>query len=108
MANNPQKIKLKLKAFDHRILDKSVQDIVSIIKRTGSKMSGPIPMPRKITRFSVNRSTHVNKESAEQFEIREHARVLVIEEVTPRTLEVLSQLSVALGVDVQIKVMGNA
>jgi small subunit ribosomal protein S10 len=100
-----QEIKLKLRAFDHRILDQSVRDIVSTVKRTGASVKGPIPLPNKIERFTVNRSTHVNKKSREQFEIRNHTRVLIIEP-SPQTIDSLMKLDLASGVDVEIKIEG--
>ena len=101
-----QKIKLKLKAFDHRVLDLSVKEIVHTVKRTGAEVQGPVPMPKKIERFIVNRSPHVDKESREQFEIRNHARLLYIDP-SPQTIDALMKLDLPAGVEVEIKLMGN-
>lgn len=103
-----QKIKLKLKAFDHRVLDLSVQDIAHTVKRTGAIIQGPIPMLRKIKRFSVNRSPHIDKESSEAFEIRQHTRVIYIDTTTsPQTIDALKKLELPAGIEVEIKLMGN-
>lgn len=102
-----QKIELKLRAFDHRVLDAAVKDIVGTVKRTGAIIKGPIPLPRKIERFTVNRSPHVDKESREQFEIRSHTRLMIIELTTPQTVDALSKLDLASGVDVEIKLIGD-
>lgn len=101
-----QNIRLNLRAFDHRVLDLAVTDIVHTVKRTGAKVKGPIPMPRKIERFTVNRSSHIDKESREQFEIRNHARLLFIEP-SPQTIDALMKLDLPSGVEVEIKLMGN-
>ena len=101
-----QIIKLKLRAFDHRILDKTVADIVNTISRAGARYKGPVPMPRKINKFIVNRSPHVDKKSREQFEIRDHSRLLIIE-ASPQTVDALMKLDVATGVDIQIKMKGG-
>jgi small subunit ribosomal protein S10 len=98
-----QKIRIRLRAFDHRAVDKSAAEIVETAKRTGAKVSGPIPLPTRIEKFSVNRSVHVNKKSAEQFEIRTHKRVLDIVDPTPQTVDALMKLDLAAGVDVEIK-----
>lgn len=102
-----QEIKLKLRSFDHRVLDAAVKDIVGTVKRTGAIIKGPIPLPKKIERFTVNRSTHVDKESREQFEIRNHTRLMIIELTTPQTVDALSKLDLASGVDVEIKLIGD-
>ena len=99
---NTQKIQLKLKAFDHRILDQSTKEIVSTVKRTGAGIKGPIPLPRRIERFTVNRSPHVDKKSREQFEIRTHKRLMIIDP-TPQTVDALMKLDLAAGVEVEIK-----
>lgn len=96
-------IRIKLQAYDHRLLDQSVRDIVGIAKRTGAQMRGPIPLPTKIERFTVNRSPHIDKKSREQFEMRTHKRVLDIVEWLPQTVDALMKLDLASGVDVQIK-----
>ena len=103
-----QAIRIVLRAFDHRILDQVIAEIVSTAKRTGAAVRGPIPIPTKIERFTVNRSPHVDKKSREQFEIRTHKRVLDIIEPTPQTIDALTKLDVAAGVDVQIKLQEAA
>jgi small subunit ribosomal protein S10 len=100
---NGQNIRIRLKAFDHRILDSSTKEIVSTAKRTGAHVRGPIPLPTKIEKFTVNRSPHVDKKSREQFEIRTHKRVLDIVDPTPQTVDALMKLDLAAGVDVEIK-----
>ena len=97
-----QSIELKLKAYEPRILDKAVRKIVDTISKVGARYKGPIPLPRKITRFTVNRSTHIYNKSKEQFEIRDHSRFLVIE-ASPQTVNELMKLDIAAGVDIQIK-----
>jgi small subunit ribosomal protein S10 len=98
-----QNIRIRLKAFDHRVLDQSTQEIVNTAKRTGAQVRGPIPLPTRIERFTVNRSPHVDKKSREQFEIRTHKRVLDILDPTPETVDALMKLDLASGVDVEIK-----
>jgi small subunit ribosomal protein S10 len=98
-----QNFRIRLKAFDHRILDNSTREIVNTAKRTGAQVRGPIPLPTDIERFTVNRSPHVDKKSREQFEIRTHKRVLDIVEPTPQTVDALMKLDLAAGVDVEIK-----
>jgi len=98
-----QNIRIRLKAFDHRILDHSTAEIVSTAKRTGATVRGPIPLPTRIEKFTVNRSPHVNKKSREQFEIRTHKRMLDIVDPTPQTVDALMKLDLAAGVDVEIK-----
>ena len=98
-----QKIRIKLKAFDHKLLDQSVAEIVETAKRTGAKVAGPIPMPTRIRRFTVLRSPHVDKKSREQFEQRTHMRLLDIHEPTQQTIDALMKLDLAAGVDVEIK-----
>ena len=97
------KIRIRLKSFDHRILDASAAEIVDTAKRTGARVHGPIPLPTKIERFSVLRSPHVNKKSQDQFEIRTHKRILDILEPTDKTVDALIKLDLAAGVDVEIK-----
>ena len=99
-----QKIKIKLKAFDHRILDESVSEIVNTARRTGAKVAGPIPLPTVKNRWTVLRSPHVDKKSREQFEIRTHKRLLEILEPTPQTVDALMKLDLSAGVDVEIKI----
>ncbi len=102
-----QKIRIKLKAFDHRLLDKSMSEIVSTVKRTGARVRGPIPLPLRIERFTVNRSPHVDKKSREQFEIRTHKRLIIIEP-TSQTVDALMKLDLAAGVEVDIKLLEAA
>jgi small subunit ribosomal protein S10 len=103
-----QKIRIRLQAFDHRILDGSASEIVNTAKRTGARVRGPVPMPRRTNRFTVNRSPHVNKKSREQFEIRTHKRLIDVVDATPQTVDALGKLDLPAGVDVQIKVIGAA
>ena len=98
-----QNIRIRLKAFDHRILDNSTREIVNTAKRTGATIRGPIPLPTQIERFTVNRSPHIDKKSREQFEIRTHKRVLDIVDPTPQTVDALMKLALSAGVDVEIK-----
>src|SRR6187401_3007457 len=98
-----QRIRIRLKAFDFRILDASAAEIVETAKRTGSKVTGPIPLPTRIEKFTVNRSPHVDKKSMYQFEIRTHKRLLDIVDPTPQTVDALMKLDLAAGVDVEIK-----
>ena len=100
---NGQNIRIRLKAFDHRILDASTREIVNTAKRTGAQVRGPIPLPTRIEKFTVNRSPHVDKKSREQFEMRTHKRVIDIFEPTARTVEALNRLVVPAGVFVKIK-----
>lgn len=99
-----QNIRIRLRTFDARVLDQSVSEIVNTAKRTGAYVRGPIPLPTRIEKFTVNRSPHIDKKSREQFEIRTHKRVLDIVDPTPQTLEALSKLDLASGVDIEIKV----
>ena len=98
-----QNIRIRLKAFDHRVLDTSTGEIVDTAKRTGADVRGPIPLPTKIEKYTVLRSPHVNKKSREQFEIRTHKRLLDIIDPTPQTVDALMKLDLAAGVDVEIK-----
>tara|TARA_B100000315_G_C14062442_1_gene356866 strand:+ start:56 stop:364 length:309 start_codon:yes stop_codon:yes gene_type:complete len=98
-----QNIRIRLKAFDHRVLDQSAIEILSTAKRTGAQVRGPIPLPTRIERFTVLRSPHIDKKSREQFEIRTHKRVLDIIDPTPQTVDALMKLDLAAGVDVEIK-----
>ena len=98
-----QSIRIRLKAFDHRILDQSVKEIVNTAQRTGAQVRGPIPLPTRIEKFTVLRSPHIDKKSREQFEIRTHKRVLDIVEPTQQTVDALMKLDLAAGVDVEIK-----
>ena len=97
------KIRIRLKAFDHQLLDKSTSDIVETAKRTGAKVAGPIPLPTKIHRYTVLRGPHVDKKSREQFEIRTHKRIIDITEPNARTVEALNRLVVPAGVFIKIK-----
>ena len=98
-----QNIRIRLKAFDHRVLDQSTSEIVNTAKRTGARVRGPIPLPTHIEKFTVNRSPHIDKKSREQFEIRTHKRLLDIIEPTQQTLDALMKLDLSAGVDVEIK-----
>jgi len=104
MAATAQKIRIRLKAFDYRILDASASEIVETAKRTGSKVTGPIPLPTRIESFTVNRSQHVDKKSMDQFEIRTHKRLLDIVEPTSKTVDELRKLNLPAGVDITIKI----
>lgn len=98
-----QKIRIRLKAFDHKLLDQSTKEIVETARRTGARVAGPIPLPTRINRFTVLRSPHVDKKSREQFEIRTHKRMLDILEPTQQTIDQLMKLDLSAGVDVEIK-----
>ncbi|MCI0511043.1 SSU ribosomal protein S10P [Chromohalobacter marismortui] len=98
-----QKIRIRLKAFDHRLIDQSAQEIVDTAKRTGAQVCGPIPLPTNRERYTVLISPHVNKDARDQYEIRTHKRVLDIVEPTEKTVDALMKLDLAAGVDVQIK-----
>ena len=98
-----QKIRIRLKAYDHRLLDQSVVEIVDTAKRTGARVVGPIPLPTVINKYCVLRSPHVDKKSREQFEMRTHKRLLDIHEPTEQTVDALMKLELAAGVDVEIK-----
>ena len=103
MAIDGQNIRIRLKAFDHRVLDQSTGEIVTTARRTGASVRGPILLPNKIDKFTVLRSPHIDKKSREQFEIRTHMRVLDIVDPTPQTVDALMKLDLAAGVDVEIK-----
>jgi len=98
-----QNIRIRLKAFDHRILDQSTSEIVNTAKRTGANVRGPIPLPTDMRRFTVLRSPHIDKKSREQFEMRTHKRLLDIIDPKPQTVDALMKLDLAAGVDVEIK-----
>jgi small subunit ribosomal protein S10 len=98
-----QKIRIKLKAYDHKLLDWSVGEIVETTKRTGAKVVGPVPLPTVRNRWTVLRSPHVDKKSREQFEIRTHKRIMEILEPTPQTVDALMKLDLSGGVDIEIK-----
>jgi len=102
MATN-QTIRIRLKAFDHRLIDRSAAEIVETAKRTGARVKGPIPLPTRKERFTILISPHVNKDARDQYEIRTHKRVLDIVEPTEKTVDALMKLDFAAGVDVQIK-----
>ena len=99
-----QKIRIRLRAFDHRAIDRSAQEIVETAKRTGARVAGPIPLPTRIEKFTVNRSVHVNKKSMEQFEIRTHKRLLDIVDPTARTVDELKKLNLPAGVDITLRI----
>ena len=98
-----QNIRIRLKAFEHRVLDQATSEIASTAKRTGARVRGPIPLPTRIEKFTVLRSPHIDKKSREQFEIRTHKRLLDIIDPTPQTVDALMKLELAAGVDVEIK-----
>ena len=98
-----QKIRIKLKGFDHRLLDQSAQQIAEAVERTGAVVSGPVPLPTRIQRFSVIRSPFIDKDSQEQFEIRTHKRLIDIVETTSKTIDALTRLDLPAGVDIDIK-----
>ena len=99
-----QKIRIRLQAFEHTILDQSMNDIVNTVIKTGAQVAGPIPLPTKIERFTVNRSPHVDKKSMEQFEIRTHKRVIEIINSQPKTVDELRKLNLPAGVDIMVKI----
>ena len=103
MPIDSQNIRIRLKAFDHRVLDQSANEIVTTAKRTGASVRGPIPLPNKIEKYTVLRGPHIDKKSREQFEIRTHRRLLDIVDPTPQTVDALMKLDLAAGVDVEIK-----
>lgn len=98
-----QKIRLTLRSYDHQLLDKAIKQIVSTVKRTGSQLMGPVPMPNKKRCFTVLRSPHIDKKSREQFELTTHSRILDIVSLSDQTMDALSKLSLSSGVDVEIK-----
>ncbi|KKM12673.1 30S ribosomal protein S10 [Clostridiales bacterium PH28_bin88] len=98
-----QKIRIRLKAFDHKVLDQSAQKIVETAKRTGASVSGPIPLPTDKNIFTILRSPHVNKDSREQFEMRTHKRLIDIADPNPKTVDALMRLDLPAGVDIEIK-----
>jgi len=97
------KIRIRMEAYDHRILDQSAADIIETAKRTGAKVSGPIPLPTRMERYTVLRSPHVDKKSREQFEMRTHKRLIDILEPTPKTVDALNKLNMPAGIEVKIK-----
>jgi small subunit ribosomal protein S10 len=102
-----EKIRIRLKAFDYRVLDQSASEIVETARRTGARIAGPIPLPTSIARYTVNRSPHVDKKSREQFEMRTHKRLLDILEPSSQTVDALMKLELPAGVDVEIKAFGK-
>jgi small subunit ribosomal protein S10 len=102
--SSTQKIRIRLQAYEHRILDQSVAEILNTARRTGSLVAGPIPLPTRIERISVNRSPHVNKKSMEQFEVRTHKRLMDIINPTSKTVDELKKLNLPAGVDISIKI----
>ena len=104
-SKSTQKIRIKLQAYEHRILDQSVLEILNTAKRTGSLVAGPIPLPTRIEKFSVNRSPHVDKKSMEQFEIRTHKRLMDIVNPTSKTVDELKTLNLPAGVDISVKIV---
>ena len=98
-----EKIRIRLKAYDYRILDQSTGEIVDTARRTGARVAGPIPLPTAINKYTVNRGPHIDKKSREQFEIRTHKRLIDILDPTPQTVDALMKLELAAGVDVEIK-----
>jgi len=105
--NRVPKIRIKLKSFDHKLLDKSTLEIVDTVKRTGARIAGPVPLPTRISRYCVLRSPHVDKNSREHFEIRTHKRLVDIIEPMQQTIDALMKLDLASGVEVEIKLTGN-
>jgi len=103
MLTAGQKIRIRLKAYDHRVLDQGVQEIVETVKKSGARVIGPIPLPTVRNRWTVLRSPHVDKKSREQFEIRTHKRVIDIVEPSPTTVDALMKLDLSSGVDIEIK-----
>ncbi len=100
-----QRIRITLKAFDHTIIDKAVETIIHTAERTGAIVAGPIPLPTKIKKFTINRSTFISKNAREQFEMRVHKRLIDLRETTASTIEALTNLSLPAGVDIEIKML---
>ncbi len=103
VAMNSDRLRIKLKAYDYRMLDKAVAEIVDSARNTGASIAGPIPLPTRIRKYTVNRSVHVNKKSREQFELRVHKRMVDLLEPTQQTVDALGKLNLPAGVDVEIK-----
>ena len=99
-----QRIRIRIKGFDYRVIDQSAMDIVETAKRSGARVSGPVPLPTRIEKFTVNRSPHVNKKSMDQFEVRTHKRLIDILEPTAATVDELKKLNLPAGVDISINV----
>ena len=104
-AANNQKIRIKIKSFDHKVIDETSKLIIDNAERTGAIIAGPIPLPTKVEKFTVNKSTFVHKTSREQFEMRTHTRIIDITETTASTIESLSNLSLPAGVEIEIKML---
>jgi small subunit ribosomal protein S10 len=104
VVKNNQRIRIRLKAFDHRLIDRSTKEIVDTARRTGAQIRGPIPLPTKIERYTVLISPHVDKDARDQYEIRVHKRLVDIHQPTDKTVDALMKLDLAAGVDVQISV----
>ncbi len=104
MANNGQKIRIKLKAYDHEVIDQSTKKIVETVLRTQAKIQGPVPLPTELRRYCVIRSPHKDKDSREHFEMRIHKRLIDIVDPTPKTVESLQRLELPAGVDIEIKI----
>ncbi len=98
-----QKIRIRLKAYDHKVIDQSVQQIIQSTERSGAQVVGPIPLPTHKARYTVNKSTNMHKDSREQFEIRTHKRLIEIQNPTPKTIDALMSLNLPAGVDIEIK-----
>ena len=105
MSTAKQKIRIKIQAYDHKVADDSTRLIIDTAERTGAIVAGPIPLPTKIEKFTVNRSTFVHKNARDQFEIRTHKRLIDITESTPKTIDSLTNLSLPAGVDIEIKMI---
>ncbi len=102
-----QEIRIRLTAYDYKVLSNAAVEIVNTVKRTGADISGPVPLPRRIERFTVNRSPHIDKESREQFEIRTYKRLIIINYPTAQTVDALMKVDLAAGVGVEIKLVGG-
>lgn len=102
-SENQQKIRIKLRAYDNKIIDKSAQQIVDTIERYGGKPVGPVPLPTEINKYTVNRSTFIDKQSREQFEMRTHKRIIDITSPTPKIIDALMNLNLPAGVDIEVK-----
>ncbi len=108
MVKVEQRIRIRLRGFDYRVLDQSVAEIVETVRRSGAKIVGPIPLPTRIEKFTVQSATHADKKAREQFEIRTHKRLMDIMDATPETMDSLMKLNLAAGVDVEIKLYGRS
>ncbi|MFA4891056.1 MAG: 30S ribosomal protein S10 [Candidatus Gracilibacteria bacterium] len=102
-----QRIRIKIKAFDHKVIDETAKLIIETAERTGAVVAGPIPLPTEIDKFTVNKSTFVHKNSREQFEMRTHKRLIDISDVAPKTIESLQNLALPAGVEIEIKMMAE-